>query len=477
MSRHLCISVTFLDPWFHGQSDDGPEWPPSPMRLFQALLAGAHAGCRVSAWSADIAEAFRWLERQEPPLIVAPDAIPVSTSTIFVPSNDSDKVPDRQGRLTSKVRRPHRLQDGDTAHYLWRIEDSDWPSAERHAELLCREARHLLALGWGIDQVVGNGRVLADEEASILPGRRWRPWRDARLRGPTWRVPTNGTLEDLDRAYRSFRQRLHGQQFHPVLPPSRFTIVGYLTTRSLPPRPYVVFELPEGVAIRQENAAKAAAMLRSLAISCARGDTHLFPGGVETYVAGHANGWQQTPPRFSYLPLPTIGHPHADGMIRRLLMAEPYGGDGTHAEWARRRLRHAPLRDDEGNERGVLLGLWRGTSQGVLDRYVSPARTWSSVTPVVLPGHDDGRQTKAERLLFAALEHAEIPLDAVGGVALRKAPIWPGSQHPRVYFLPGYLRGRPAWHVRLAFHELVPGPLAIGAGRHAGLGLFASLAE
>ncbi|MER3462825.1 MAG: type I-U CRISPR-associated protein Cas5/Cas6, partial [Armatimonadota bacterium] len=45
MTRHLCISVTPLDDLFHGKGDDDePEWPPSPMRLFQALVAGSRTG-------------------------------------------------------------------------------------------------------------------------------------------------------------------------------------------------------------------------------------------------------------------------------------------------------------------------------------------------------------------------------------------------------------------------------------------------
>ena len=40
MSNQLCISVTLLDGRFHGRGDGGvPEWPPSPLRLFQALVA------------------------------------------------------------------------------------------------------------------------------------------------------------------------------------------------------------------------------------------------------------------------------------------------------------------------------------------------------------------------------------------------------------------------------------------------------
>ena len=39
MSRHLVLSFRFLSPWFHGRGDEGePEWPPSPLRAFQALV-------------------------------------------------------------------------------------------------------------------------------------------------------------------------------------------------------------------------------------------------------------------------------------------------------------------------------------------------------------------------------------------------------------------------------------------------------
>lgn len=478
MNDHLCISVTFLDPLFHGQGDEGPEWPPSPMRLFQALIAGARAGCRGGEWSQAKADAFRWLERCPPPIVVAPAARLMSGCTLFVPNNDSDKAFDREDRLTSKVARPHRLLDGDTVHYLWPINESDGSVAQQHAEILCREARQLLALGWGIDQVVGNGRILTDAEASALPGQRWRAWDGHRPRARTCRIPIDGSLKDLERVHRSCLQRVGRKQYRPPLTLRRFSTACYLSGNTLPPRPYAVFELPERVAFRQEDTVKVAAMLRSLASRCARKDAHQFPGGSETYVAGHVGQGKQTPSRFSYLPLPTIGHEHADGLIRRLLIAEPFGGDGSHARWAQSRLRNATLWDENGQDRGILMDLWRLTSRRLVERYVNPARAWTTVTPVILPGFDDGKHAKAEKLFIAALRQADVPVEAVKDLTLRKAPFWPGSQHPRQYFLPDYLRrnlpkGLPGWHVRLVFHEEFPGPLAIGAGRHAGLGIFA----
>ncbi len=468
MTRHLCISVTLLDPLFHGKGDgDQPEWPPSPMRVFQALVAGAHAGYRSLVWNGDRAAAFRWLARQEPPLIIAPQGWPASRCTYFVPNNDGDKVFERQDR-TPKVVQPHRLLDGDAIHYVWPVDDVS------HAAVICKEARHIVALGWGIDQAVGDGRILGDAEVAALPGRRWRPWRTGEGGGRTLRVPRDGSLEDLEQSYDSFARRIEGGSYRPPQRASRFASVRYLTTTTLPSRFYAAFELPEGVAFRPERTNEIAAMLRSLACACAKADAHEFPGGSATYVAGHVaekNG--DTPPRFSYLPLPTIGHDHADGMIRRLLIAEPHGGDGSHARWAQERLRNQALRDHNGNELGILLDLWRSTSRAMVDRYVGEGQHWSTVTPVILPGFDDGKHAKAEKLLLQAMKQAGIPLDAVADLVLRKAPFWASSQHPSHYHRPNYLKHLPAWHVRLGFREPVPGPMSLGAGRHCGLGLFA----
>lgn len=505
MTRHFCISITPLDDLFHGKGDDDePEWPPSPMRLFQALVAGSRTGCRDADWSQAKAEAFHWLERRDPPLIVGPEAKLAAAYTLFVPNNDADKKFDRQDRLTSKVVRPHRIVGGGsgaavgpTLHYLWAIPDDEWATARPHAELLCYEARHLMALGWGIDQAVASGRLLTDAAAEALPGRRWRAWRTHRPGQRAARVPIDGSLEGLKWAYASFVSRIDGTRFNPSDKFKQFDSLIYLSADALPPRPYGVFELPEGVAFRQEATACVAAMLRSLACRCAKADSHRFPGGPEKYVAGHG---PQSPdgrfvneswPRFSYLPLPTIGHEHADGMIRRVLIAEPFDGEGTHARWAQQRLRNQVLRDCDGNERGVLLDLWRRGSKGMLDLYVAKSRRWSTVTPVILPGFDDNgwvrgiparnqsKPTKPERLFVKALEQAGIGPEAVQSFTLRKAPFFPGSQHPNCYRRPDYLdsqknRRFSAWHVHLCFHCEMPGPIAVGAGRHVGLGLFAS---
>ncbi|GIW93957.1 MAG: type I-U CRISPR-associated protein Cas5/Cas6 [Pirellulaceae bacterium] len=482
MTRYLCISVTLLDPLFHGKRDeDAPEWPPSPMRLFQALVAGSCTGCRDAEWSEAKANAYRWLERRKPPIIIAPAARPAAGYTLFVPNNDSDTKFERHKRLTQKTLRPHRiLNDGPaTLHYLWDIAEDEWEQARPLAEVLEAEARHLTTLGWGIDQAVAQGRILNRSEVRALAGQRWQPWDVPLSSRSKLRVPKSGSLDDLERAYEAFRNRLSMKLPPGAREPRVFDTRVYLPVGTLPPRPHVAFELPEGVAFRVEDAARVAAMLRSLACQSAKEDEaghgHTFPGGAEFYVAGHVKDRTDvTSARFSYLPLPSIGHEHADGMIRRLLVAEPFGGDGVHATWAQQRLRNGTLRDERGNERGILLDLRRRSSRRVVDLYVRESKCWHSVTPVVLPGFDDGKHVKAERLFLKAVAQAGIPIEAVESFTFRKAPFWPGATHPRHYFVPEYMRHFSRWHVAVHFREPIPGPLALGVGRHVGLGLFAA---
>ncbi len=465
--EHLCISVTFLDPLFHGRADGSPEWPPSPMRLFQALLAGAHTGVRGRVWSNQREDAFRWLERQAPPRIVTPTTAIASRVTYFVPNNQSDAHLERQTRLTAKVVQPHRMNDGDTVHYVWKIEPDD----RSCAEAICRESRGILALGWGIDQVIGEGRIVDQRGVAALAGRTWVPTRTYRSADRLWRVPIEGSLENLEEVYASFVERTSTPTYRPPEAPHRFATVHYQANGSLPPRPYAIFELPEGVDFHPGQTAAVAGMLRSLAYERAQLDEHAFPGFSDRYVAGHVEKTDGA--RFSYLALPTIGHRHADGRIRRLLVAEPLGGEGTHARWAQQWLRTRPLLDEDGDNRGQLLDLWRPASREVIKQYVGESRAWTTVTPIILPGFDDGRQEKAEGLVLKAARHAGMPIEAIDDLTLRKAPFWPGALHPRSYMAPEYIRHYSRWHALIRFRQPVGGPLALGAGRHVGLGLFA----
>lgn len=499
MTRYLCISVTLLDPLFHGKADhDKPEWPPSPLRLFQAVLRGARTGSRESQWTRAKAAAFEWLERCEPPVIVAPCALlSRSSHTLFVPNNDSDKECDQRNRLTSKVARPYHLPEDiedRRLHYLWRINEEDNSSALDYAELLCAESRHLLALGWGIDQAVATGHILPQDEAEafVRKGVKWRPFHGHQYAADTRRVPRQGTFCNLEMVYESFVNRVNGRRYTPPLKPSVFGRTRYVCPDFIPSRPYAVFELrhDDGEYCRysQRKLIHVAGMVRHLARQTMLSDP---PPGVadhwiERYIAGHRPEGETDHRQLSYLPLPSIGHEHADQIVRRVMIAAPVGDDAWLEHVAHRlagqRLQSDPERGADFGDAGLPM-LARVSRDNISRHYMGPAKRWASVTPVILPGHDDRKPYKTRKLIEAALAQSDIEqpceFEWSAHSLFRKsfsAHKYDQDRKPIGYIRPDHLLTQTAVHLKLQFsHDLrIPGPLAIGAGRHCGFGLMAA---
>ena len=471
----FCVTIRFLDPRFHGRGDRGPEWPPSPFRLFQALLAAASRNGLLDE------EAFHWLERLSPPEILAPPVLPVSSWKNYVPNNDSDKTLDRQNRLAEKEVRPVRILREEPLHYLWRIEPEDQTIAERMA----LKARCLSALGWGVDLVVADGGVLSESEyESLVEGYSGDRWNQVEGASKSLRSPCPGSLEDLSGVYNSFLNRFQGNVYRPTRKPRVFEKIDYLKRgESAIRRGVAAFKLlkpdddSEALAVfDQRKAMEIAAWIRGYL--CDRSKSAGFPGDSEVYVAGHVSQEERngkTPPRFSYLPLPSLGHERADGGVRRFLLAGPYGGDEEPLRWARQELSYAVVKDKDGVPMARLQPI---EHDGVLRHYLGEATTFRTVTPVILPGYDDRNYSKAQRLVEKALEQAGFSVeDLAEPLYLQKAPFYNGCYAPWSYSLPRYLKGYSAMHVRLKWKEKVSGPLAIGAGRHFGLGLFSSCGD
>ena len=125
MARSLLIAVRFHEGRYHGQEDrfngaDG--WPPSPARLYQALLAGAARGAQLDA--AD-ESALRWLEHLSPPRVAAPAARRGRAVKLFVPNNDLDSVGGDPARVSEirvpKAWRPCFFDPDQPLLYGWRF--------------------------------------------------------------------------------------------------------------------------------------------------------------------------------------------------------------------------------------------------------------------------------------------------------------------------------------------------------------------
>jgi len=486
---YLLITVHWLDDRYHGLLDrEGPpEWPPSPYRLFQALVAGM---ARCGELQGEQGDVLGWLQTLNPPMIIAPRARPGQIVTRFVPNNDGDKKPDRQSRLTGKTSRPTLMLDPPDIHYLWGISQDQVQKAEG----VCRAARHLTCLGWGIDMAYADGQLIRGDEIAKLPGVRWCPRKSIMRDDGLLRVPITDneievdSLSDLKRAHQSALARIeHGKPLNTVEKPKIFDRVFYESKERLLARPHVVFELRRDdgdfFAYPQNMLIHITGMVRHLAIEVMRKSP---PEGVdddwvETCVAGHAKASVVEHRQFSYLPLPSIGQQHADQNVRRVMIAGPLGDD--------RFLRHLAMRLDGQQLKPTPETkldhpptLVRVRGDKVTRCYTEPSNSWASVTPVILPGHDDRKPAKGRKLIEKAL--------AQSGIEQRCEFEWGAfsqfphslsshkydrAKRPTGYIRPDHLLTQTAIHLKLRFNDEVevPGPLAIGAGRHCGLGIFA----
>jgi CRISPR-associated protein Csb2 len=498
------LSIRLLDGAFHGRGDGGePEWPPSPLRAFQSLVNAATRRWQVSQFESYASPALQWLEGLGSPTVVAPPGRAATRPyRLYVPNNAGDLMVAAWARgngdanmaehRTEKDVRPTRFAGPDRRplesnpdllpiHYDWSLTPSQYEAGETHLETLKAAARSITHLGWGVDQAVGHAELLAAGPPIDPAAERWLP---ADVGGDTQlRVPRTGTLADLRERHTAFVGRLGRDGFQPVPPLSAYRVIAYRRATDPAPRPWAAFAILKPDASGSNSFSTplrcrdVAAWVRNATAAACDG----WPfGDIAGFVHGHdAEGNQLAgdgaDDRFMYLPLPSIerrgDRGHHVGSIRRVLVAAP-PRFADRVDWVRRRLPGRELVWD-GEVKGLLNLL--PTSDWVLRRYTGESRVWSTVTPVVMPGHDDGDPDKAERLLRKAFEQSGLPAELVRSVELewRSVGFRPGVELVRRYQLPESPKKLPPYHVRVRFTVPVRGPLAVGAGRYRGLGVFA----
>ncbi len=493
MTSYVCITVRFLRPLSHGRDENGdPEWPPSPLRAFRQLLPLRPGDGTKGDGSITRCAALQWLEVQPPPWIVAPTGVPSHVKCQFyVPDNTADLlVPAwRKGDVTNQVKRTEKVVrpthlGGEAVHYLYPLSNGRCP----HLEVLTAAARNITHLGWGVDMAAGDASILSAEEVAALDGHFWRP---TPVGGTPLRAPTQGTLKDLMGKHEAFLSRLSSEGFRPVPPLRVFRVHGYRQDGEPLQRPYRVFELrrADGTRFRypHRRLIHIAGMVRHLAIeamSLSR-PTGLASDWVETFIAGHAPADATEHRQMSYLPLPSIGTIYTDPGVRRIMIVAPLG-DNTLLDHVARHLAGRmlkPLRGDEfpGGEPPLLVPV---RHDNIANFYTQPANAWASVTPVILPGHNDHKPDKTRKLIEKALQQSGIDLPC----EFEWSPFsnFPKSlpafkydrdKRPTGYIRPDHLLSQTAVHLKLRFNDdvKVPGPLAIGAGRHCGFGLMAAV--
>jgi CRISPR-associated protein Csb2 len=535
------ITARFLDPRFHGRADGGePEWPPSPLRLLQALLAAAALRSRGSPIPDDVRAALVWLERQPAPGLIAPATFPHGTGyRLSVPNNALDIVAKAWARgndsmsgdanpathRAMKTVKPTVFREGDAVHFVFALAATPLPEEFGHVETLSGVAGHLVALGWGVDLVVGSAAVLADAALDALPGERWLP---AARGGPMLRQPLEGTLDALEERHRGFLDRIHNRVWTSPPPLTRFTVVAYARPGDALSRSTAAFLLKAADGSNRfrafdttREAIVVAGRVRHAAHQAARaskGDVW-SEAQIASFVLGHTrsergeavDGEVHVPVgarRFAYLPLPTL-HQINDGervgAVRRVLVMSFANDCDGEIAWAETALSGAEL-VDEATQRPVAILEPAEQSDTITRRYCprDGASTWATVTPVVLPGFDDPGHlrrrlkkgvsaeeqprllarldARVDGLVRRAIEQAGFPaaLAKAADIDFRETGFFAGTDLAGRYRVPRHLERLPRIHVRIQWRDAegaphrMPGPICIGGGRFYGLGLFAT---
>jgi CRISPR-associated protein Csb2 len=194
--------------------------------------------------------------------------------------------------------------------------------------------------------------------------------------------------------------------------------------------------------------------------------------GFETQTIQELLGHGKKGSQIACLPLPSIGHRHADGMIRRVMLKTT---DSFVLDRLGRGLDGCDLRDKE--HPVAMLSPIRG-SDVVVDRFTCESEVWETVTPVILPGYDQigNSKRKTEKLISRSILHSGFTPSQVCRIWYRESP-WNHHGYPAGTYQTAMYMRYPQYHVRVEFRRPVCGPLILGSGRYFGLGLMVGTEE
>lgn len=499
MDQSLLVTVRFHDGRYHGRGD----WPPSPARLFQALLAGSARGAHVPD---EVRQSLDWLERLPPPTIAAPPGKRGRAFTNFVPNNDLDaKLSggpkadyDSSVAATRVGKRIHPVLFSPDIPLLY-----CWPIGEdsEHASTLKSGFNRLYQLGWGLDMAWAEARVVntddAQERLQEHGGTVYVPSGGLTAGGTDMLCPRPGSSDSLRSRFEAMRDRFRlaktsGKPVRVFVQPPK----PYLAKHSYAAPPErILFELREEserpghysyYRWRLDRVAQLVEEVRDKAAECLREAIPDMADLIERYLIGRGATDGDKSARVQIVPIPSIGHSEADMAVRRIAVQVPQSCKipANDLRWA---FSQVALVDDDGVVSKELLS---GSSEDpVFKRYLRGALRWRSVTPLALPikagfrsrqgwprsGPIAGSYRLAEEdqaipAVYKALRHASITAEVASVRVQREAFDRRGARAE--LFSSGTRFSRDVlWHVEITFKQTVMGPLLLGNGRYLGLGL------
>ncbi|KAB2942115.1 MAG: type I-U CRISPR-associated protein Cas5/Cas6 [Phycisphaerae bacterium] len=495
------IAVRYLNGWAmatHPTDRERAEWPPHPDRLFMALVAAA-------ADEAGFDDALKYVERQAAPAISASDAEQREVVTSYVPINDTEitrkkkpespntryasiqtleeakeaglaLLPDHRGRQPRTF--PVAIPREPTVHFIYEADGGFTTEMREKLAALCARVTR-----------VGHSASLVQcwldfdpPPANLVPSTGAAPQR--------LRIPSTGRLEYLRGLYELNHQQ--GTDLRPTpgvwagYAPARPTPVGAEIARSVFDPAFLVLRPVEDEGRRPPlvSTLRLTEALRGLLMNgTPRAD-------IPEALSGHTpDGKRLDRPHLAIVPLPFVGHEHADGRVMGMALILPR--DDADAAAIGRAL-NRKLYTSEGLEPERLDLKMGGAGTWTLDASdaagaaslrpeswsMTPrgAEAWATVTPIVLDRHPKSRQPlRAAEEMQAVIADACVNIGLPRPIKVEVGPVSVFAGVPHARDFPALRRkdGSAAnyTHAVFEFDRPLIGPVLLGAGRYRGYGL------
>lgn len=481
MKMSLVLEIEFLTGVCRAArepSDELPDWPPQPDRVFSAL---------VSAWAArgeypEERMALEWLEVQPPPTIHASDHTSRTAPMVFVPPNDQKAsksaktyakvMPDRRTRQPRRF--PVARPDDPFITLTWPEEPE--PKLFRALNKITRCVGYL-----------GHSASLVRCQflLGVTPSQRTFPRHARRRIYP-------GRMNELEDAHRA-------NPIRPKIRPGAPVFVERTPDLNSLDNGWLVLKVIGGAVPDIRSAALVCRTLRKALMSGYRKAG--LGNAIDEIVSGHTP--QGTPTRLPHLaiaPMAFVGFPHADGNVLGFSIIPPSGTALSKIKGFREAFESVAHHSQ--NEQQQVLTL-QGTplieplhlapvASSTEEKlslspqpYIGPSRIWASTTPIVLERHLKRKdELEVRELVASACENAGLPPPILKQIQVGKHSMVDGVPPSRP------LTGEPPWlrwrtpksltsrqliHAIIDFGKEVHGPVLLGAGRFTGLGLCRSV--
>ncbi|MEM7785324.1 MAG: type I-U CRISPR-associated protein Csb2 [Planctomycetota bacterium] len=408
-----------------------------------------------------------------------------------------------------KIIQPMILSDpGETDLYY----TFDVAAPSEHLKTLRTIARGVSHFGHGIDAADVTATNVDTDAVHELKGEQWTP---SSTQGTTLSVPYSGSLEKLEERYKSWRQRSTTafKKLAPPIPIPRYAFQKFRHEKQ-PELPCTYcFELrsPDGkrVTLPHSSNIYLAGMIRHVTTDPQFAQLLGWTSEQMGMLHGHAESEGQTAviaeERFGFIGIPTIrwAGKKVGWLIddcRRVIITAPADKQQLLDDFAIR-LNHRrlqPLGDE------TQISMVAVSKDSTFNRYLEPAHCWATVTPMVLPNQlgssKDRRrlrdpsldpetrlriQSRLDRRIDTMIRNSIVNAGFSKGLAdaaviqWSRRGFWPGAARAVEHAVTKRQKDRPRRHIQISWFSPsgapldIGGPIVLGAGAHAGLGLFA----